>query len=92
MNSYILRAFLKQLMKVTEEKLFSVLPEKEKNKAFRLKTQASPHEIMDAESGLNAWQKIIQTEDKNSMDRRKRSAGMYSSHNCSCSLISIVVI
>lgn len=51
-------------MRVTEEKLFDLLPDKEKQKALRLKTQASPLEIIEAESGLNAWQQSIQTTDK----------------------------
>jgi hypothetical protein len=52
-------------MKHTEDKLLSILTPAEQQKILRLKSVASPMEIVEAESGLNAWENSIQSTDKN---------------------------
>ena len=51
--------FYPELIKATEEKLLTLLPAKERQTIMRMKVQASPAEVMEAESGLNAWQNKI---------------------------------
>ena len=51
-------------MKHAEDKLLTLLTPAEQQKILRLKAQASPLEIIEAESGLNAWENSIQSTDK----------------------------
>ena len=53
-----------QLLKYTEDKLFTLLTPAEQQKILRLKTQASPLDIVEAESSLTAWEDKIQNTDR----------------------------
>jgi hypothetical protein len=52
------------LERVTEEKLLSLIPSKEREKIARLKSKANPSEVAEAESKLFEWQKKIREADK----------------------------
>ena len=51
-------------MKHAEDKLLTLLSPAERQKILRLKSQASPLEISEAESDLSSWQNIILNTDK----------------------------
>lgn len=53
------------LLKKAEDKLFLLLPKKEQEKLLRMKTQASPVEIRNAENDIFKWQNEITSLDKN---------------------------
>ena len=69
--------FYPELIKATEEKLLTLLPAKERQTIMRMKVQASPAEVMEAESGLNAWQSKISStakasETKSTISKNKK--------------------
>jgi len=52
------------LQRFTEERLLSLLPEKERNRILRLKQKASPEEVSNAERELKTWQQDIRGKDE----------------------------
>ena len=69
--------FYPELIKATEEKLLTLLPAKERQTIMRMKVQASPAEVMEAESGLNACQSKISStakasETKSTISKNKK--------------------
>ena len=51
------------MSQVVEEKLLSLLPEKERNKITRIKQQATPKDIQEAELSIKEWQEIVSSTD-----------------------------
>eukprot|EP01035_Chromulina_nebulosa_P020929 gene20929-27128_t len=45
------------LIKTVQDKIFSLLSEKEKNKILRLKQQITPNELIEAENDLTNWER-----------------------------------
>lgn len=45
-----------ELCEAAEERLFSIIPEKERRRIMRLKHKTTPDEVNDAEHDLNGWQ------------------------------------
>jgi len=57
-----------ELLKLSEERLLSILPEKEKKKYMRLQSIPTPAEISEAEEDIQNWESTI-----SNMDRTLRS-------------------
>jgi hypothetical protein len=53
-----------QLCQAAENRLFAVIPEKERKRILRLKHQTTPDQIHDAECDLNSWQTEVFAVDK----------------------------
>lgn len=50
-------------MKFTEDRLMDILPPKEKLKILRLRKEATPSEILEAETELQKWQSEVASKD-----------------------------
>lgn len=59
-----------QLMRAAEDRLLSVLPEKDRNRILKLRQQASPAEVQSAENEVDNWVREI-----SSLDSRLRREG-----------------
>lgn len=46
-----------------EDKLLSLLPDKERTKISRIKQQATPQDIRDAEEAIAEWQRTVVKKD-----------------------------
>ena len=53
-----------QLIRVAEEKLIELLPQKEKRRYFSMHHKTSPAEIAEAESELHSWQRTVLAKDE----------------------------
>ena len=62
-------------MKHAEDKLLTLLSPAERQKILRLKSQASPLEISEAESDLSSWQNIIINTDKSLSKKQNDNNG-----------------
>lgn len=52
------------LIRVAEERLIELLPQKEKRRYFSMNHKTTPAEIAEAESELHSWQRTVVTQDE----------------------------
>jgi hypothetical protein len=75
--------FYPDLVKYTEDKLLTLLSPAEQQKILRLRSQASPIEIIEAEAGLTAWKKSIESTDKSLLKKESKIDSDKYLHNIS---------
>lgn len=68
-----LTVMLLQLIRVTEEKLVSLLPPKEKKRYLSLSHKATPSEIAEAEGDLLNWNKMVATKEVTLLGELRKS-------------------
>lgn len=56
--------FIGKLCQAAEDRLFSILPEKERRRVQRLQHKTTPDQVSDAEKDLNSWQSEVFRMDK----------------------------
>lgn len=65
MTSFTFCYYIKlKLCQAAEDKLFSIIPEKERRRIMRLKHRTTPEQVNEAENDLNSWQTEVIRVDK----------------------------